>query len=253
MSQATLTASPTHPPPPPRTDWATQEVPGSLFGQGSAEPYARALGRGTGSLTIRPLASTTGPEAVVLDVRGWCAPATTLEVALLGNLSGPLLDIGCGPGRLLAAAQGLGMTALGLDTSPRAVEQALNRGARALEQSVFAPVPMAGQWRSGVLLDGNIGIGGNVGALLRRCGQLLAPEGTLLVEAEADDSVDVAFQAVMEDEAGNISDPFRWARAGRHALGVHAERTGWQVGPTQRIQGRVFCRLVRRRAPLSSM
>ncbi|MDQ6754225.1 MAG: class I SAM-dependent methyltransferase [Actinomycetota bacterium] len=224
----------------------------ALFGQGSAEPYARALKRGRGSLMLRPLDGGSPQARVVFDVQTWCSPATPLEQTLLGALAGPLLDIGCGPGRLLAAAQTLGIPSLGLDTSAQAVEKALNRGTRALHQSVFAPVPQEGRWRSGVLLDANIGIGGNVGALLRRCAQLLAPDGTLLVEADPDDDADTAFQAVMEDDAGNLSEPFGWARVGREALAAYAERTDWQLALTQRIQGRVFCRLVRRAAALST-
>ncbi len=235
----------------PRASLAPTGRPGrsraaALFGQGSDEPYALAMGQGKGSLTLRPLNAVGMPEPIVFDVHSWCAPATGLERALLGRLAGPLLDIGCGPGRLLSAAQSLGMTALGLDTSAQAVQRALNRGTRAVRQSVFAAVPHAGRWHAAVLLDGNVGIGGNVGALLRRCGQLLAADGTLLVEADPDDGVDAAFHAVMEDDGGNVSDAFRWACVGLTALNTYAQANGWQVTSTQRIQGRVFCRLNRR-------
>ncbi|MDJ0355818.1 methionine biosynthesis protein MetW [Paenarthrobacter sp. PH39-S1] len=251
MSQATLTHSLRPAAGYPR---GAAEHTGTMphFGQGSAEPYARALDQGKGSLTLWPLNPGDGLEPVVFNVHSWCAPATALERALLGSLDGPLLDIGCGPGRLLAASQSLGITALGLDTSAPAVQRALNRGTRAVRQSVFAPVPHAGRWRAGLLLDGNIGIGGNVSALLRRCGQILAADGTLLVETDADDSVDAAFHAVMEDDDANFSEPFRWARAGLTSLTAKAESSGWQVTTTHRIQGRVFCRLNRRPVRRSS-
>ena len=225
-------------------------APVGVFGQGAHEPYERALRLGGGTLTLRAagegagqgLGQDSGPGNVSFDVQGWCAEATFLEVLLLQSLNGPVLDVGCGPGRLLAAAQSLGLTALGVDTSPEAVRYALGRGARALEGSVFAAIPQPGGWGSILLLDGNIGIGGNVTALLSRCRQLIAAHGTLLVEVEADD-VDVAFRAVLEDAEGHRSDQFCWARAGITALASRAGRAGWSVASTQRLQGRVFCRL----------
>ncbi|MBG0740055.1 methyltransferase domain-containing protein [Paeniglutamicibacter antarcticus] len=242
------------PPLPPRLP----KHPGTaLFGQGSSEPYARALGRKQGLLTLRPLSPEAGLAPVTFAVDGWCAPATTLERSLVSGLGGPLLDIGCGPGRLLAAAASLGITAMGLDTSTQAVQQALERGTRAVRQSVFETVQHTGRWRSAVLLDGNIGIGGSVNALLRRSRELLSPDGTLLVEVDPDDDVDAAFQAVLEDDDGKVSEPFRWARAGRTALATRAAVSGWELSATRRVQDRVFCwltpaRLNRRPARRSS-
>ena len=59
-------------------------------------------------------------------------------------------------------------TALGLDLSPVAVRLARARGAEAILRSVFADVPGAGRWRTALLLDGNIGIGGAPVPLLER-------------------------------------------------------------------------------------
>jgi SAM-dependent methyltransferase len=217
-------------------------APVAVFGQGTHEPYERALRLGGGTLTLRP-EQENGSEPVSYDVQGWCADATLLEVLLLRSLKGPVLDVGCGPGRLLAAAESLGLSALGVDTSLEAVRHARGRGARALKRSVFSPIPQAGHWSSVLLLDGNIGIGGSVTALLRRCRQLIADHGTLLVEVDADDAVDIAFRAVLEGADGHISEPFHWARAGYTALAARALRSGWSVVSTERVQGRVFCRL----------
>ncbi len=212
------------------------------FGQGHSEPYARALTNGTGTLTLRPNVRNAA-DSVEFDVRSWCGEASPLEHSLLRSLKGPVLDIGCGPGRLLAAAQHLGIPALGIDTSPEAVHRARARGVRALEQSVFAPVPQTGLWQSIILLDGNIGIGGSITSLLLRCGQLIAPHGTLLVEVEDDDNLDSVYSAVLEDADGNRSEPFRWARTGSLGLASRARGSEWTVSSTQRLQGRVFCRL----------
>ena len=83
-----------------------------------------------------------------------------------------MLDLGCGPGRHLAALRALGKRGLGVDLSPVAVALARDRGADAINGSLWANVP--GTWRTILLLDGNIGIGGNPVALLRRAGELLA-------------------------------------------------------------------------------
>jgi len=215
----------------------------ACFGQGERGPYARALLTGTGTLTLRPERDYPPAEPVNFDVSTWCEDASTIETSLLQSLQGPVLDVGCGPGRLLAAAGPLGLAALGIDTSAEAVRLARGRGARALEQSIFAPVPQSGQWQSVLLLDGNIGIGGSVTALLGRCRQLIAPTGTLLVEVEADEYIDAAYSAVLEDERGNRSEAFAWARTGTAGLVSRAQAGGWAVTAIRRLQGRVFCSL----------
>ncbi|RKR13738.1 class I SAM-dependent methyltransferase [Arthrobacter oryzae] len=231
----------------------TAEAPAASFGQGESEPYARALLTGTGTLTLRPESGHDPDEPVTFDVRNWCEDASTAELSLLQSLRGPVLDVGCGPGRLLAAARTLGLAALGIDTSAGAVGLARDRGARALEQSIFAPVPQSGHWQSVILLDGNIGIGGNVGALLGRCRQLIALTGTLLVEVEADEHIDTAYSAVLEDQHGNRSEAFAWARTGTAGLVSRAQAGGWSVTAIRRFQGRVFCSLSPRPGPVRSI
>ncbi len=222
---------------------ATDLAPGAHFGQGHREPYARALRAGSGTLTLRPHSSDASEAPVEFQVMDWCEEASLLERSLLQSLQGPLLDIGCGPGRLLAAARAHGLRSLGIDTSAEAVRAARQRGAQALEQSIFEPVPHAGHWQSVILLDGNVGIGGSVTALLRRCRQLIAPTGTLLVEVDPEDGLDSVYAAVLEDECGNLSEPFRWARTGVDGLSARARRNGWTLTAVEHRQGRVFCRL----------
>lgn len=232
---------------------STATAPAAYFGQGEREPYARAMLTGTGTLTLRPESEHDPAEPVEFDVRNWCRDASETERLLLQSLRGPVLDVGCGPGRLLAAAGPLGLAALGIDTSTEAVRQARSRGARALEQSIFAPVPQAGHWQSVILLDGNIGIGGSVTALLGRCRQLIAPSGTLLVEVDVDEQIDTVYSAVLEDERGNRSEAFPWARTGTGGLASRAQAGGWSVTAIQRLQDRVFCRLSPRPGPVRSI
>ncbi|WP_051389375.1 class I SAM-dependent methyltransferase [Arthrobacter sp. 35W] len=219
----------------------------ALFGQGRHEPYAGSLSHGLGRLTLRP--DAVGPDdigPVHFNMLGFSAPATAVERGLLGTLRGPVLDVGCGPGRMLAAARDLGLASLGVDTSAPAVRLAVGRGGTAIHGSIFDPLPHEGGWGSALLLDGNIGIGGNIRVLLERVASLLAPGGRLLAEAETPDFLDVAYLAVLEDSSGHRSDAFPWARAGAAALAAHAARADLAAVATRRVQGRVFLTLERR-------
>ncbi len=175
---------------------------------------------------------------------------------------GPVLDAGCGPGRMLEAAESIGRRALGVDVSSEAVAHARARGMKALHQSIFEPVPHEGVWGTALLLDGNIGIGGSVPALLRRMDQVLSPTGSMLIEVDVQDSLDVSYLAVLRGQGAETSEPFEWARVGSHALEHYAGSTGWQVAKwvklatarprvepleSRSLQERVVCLLVRRR------
>ena len=103
-----------------------------------------------------------------LPMTRWAARADAGDAAVLAHCTGPTLDIGCGPGRMSEhlAARGIGV--LGIDIVPEAVEQTRARGASALHRDVFDHLPGEGRWVCALLADGNIGIGGDPVALLRR-------------------------------------------------------------------------------------
>ena len=105
----------------------------------------------------------------VLRLDDWNRPADDHEHEVLARCVGPTLDVGCGPGRLTAALAERGQVALGIDVVGDAVGQTLQRGGSALRRSVFDPVPGEGRWRTVLLADGNVGIGGDPVALLRGC------------------------------------------------------------------------------------
>jgi SAM-dependent methyltransferase len=119
------------------------------------------------------------------DARRWLAPPPPEEELLLERVRGPALDVGCGPGRHVLALIRRGISALGIELTPAAARIARQQGAPVMEGSVFDPVPRSGEWRTALLLDGNIGIGGEPLALLQRVGDLLAPDGRVLVELGA--------------------------------------------------------------------
>jgi SAM-dependent methyltransferase len=122
--------------------------------------------------------------ALPLEPARWHADPSVDEEVLLAGVDGPVLDVGCGPGRLVLALARRGVVALGVDPAPAACVLARRRGAPVLHRSIFDPLPGQGRWRTILLADGNVGIGGDPGRLLRRCRDLLAAEGTIVVEVE---------------------------------------------------------------------
>ncbi|WP_405916559.1 class I SAM-dependent methyltransferase [Streptomyces sp. NBC_00728] len=168
---------------------------GAPVGRGSrswaADPYADALGAGRGPLFLR----RTDGWLLPLEVERWCARADAVDLQVLAYCEGAVLDVGCGPGRLVAELAARGRPALGIDVSEAAVARTVRFGGQALHRSVFEPLPGEGRWGTALLVDGNIGIGGDPAALLRRTAELLAPGGLLIAEtvagADVDERVDV--------------------------------------------------------------
>jgi SAM-dependent methyltransferase len=140
----------------------------------------------------------------------WCADRRLGDAGLLARCTGPTLDVGCGPGRLVAALTATGLPALGVDICAEAVRQARRRGAPAQRACVFGPISGEGGWRHVLLADGNIGIGGDPHRLLRRCRQLLAPGGDILVEVDPPGAGSWQGQAALRHQ-DRTSRPFPWA------------------------------------------
>lgn len=147
-----------------------------------------------------------------LAVGRWRDDVDDAERAQLDALPDPVLDVGCGPGRVVAALAATGRPALGIDTAPAAVAEAAARGAAVLRRSVFAPLPGEGRWGAAVLLDGNIGIGGDPVALLRRVAALLRPGGVALVEVEPPGRPTERLAVRIESGRRWVSPWFPWAR-----------------------------------------
>ncbi len=143
-----------------------------------ADPYTRALRTGHGPLFLRRSDGWLLP----LEVERWCARADAVDLEILDRCEGSVLDIGCGPGRLVAELAGRGRRVLGIDVSAAAVSRTERLGGPALRRSVFEPLPAEGRWDTALLVDGNIGIGGDPPALLARLTDLLVPAGLLIAE-----------------------------------------------------------------------
>ncbi|PLS75173.1 MAG: SAM-dependent methyltransferase [Actinobacteria bacterium] len=182
---------------------------------------------------------------IALPVDRWQAEPSAEECAVLALARAPVLDVGCGPGRHVLHLAAKGVLALGVDASPAAVHLARQTGAPVLERSIFGRVPGVGRWRTALLLDGNIGIGGHPVALLRRLGALLAPGGSVLVEVQPSGTATRVLRARVE--RGAESGPwFRWAVVGADGMAGVAELAGFSVGPEWSEGGRWFAALSRR-------
>ena len=190
----------------------------------------------------RPLLRTAGGEARPLPVERWTADPAPEEDDVLARAVAPVLDVGCGPGRHVLALARAGHLALGIDVAPYALVLARSQGAPVLERSVFARIPGAGRWATVLLLDGNIGIGGNPATLLRRIAALLRPGGRLLTELEPPGTRG-GLERVRLEVDGRAGPWFPWARVGVDDAHAVAGRAGMVVDDVWSGAGRWFARL----------
>ncbi len=167
-----------------------------------------------------------------------------LDARLLDGVAGPVLDVGCGPGRHLRALTARGEFALGVDLSPVAVALACDGGGRAIVADVFDVLPGEGTWRTALLLDGNIGIGGSPHRLLARLRSLLADGGTVLVELEPPGEIGCSLRARIETDQ-EASGWFHWARVSASEIGSVARAAGLRAEPAWTCGDRWFARLRR--------
>jgi SAM-dependent methyltransferase len=202
---------------------------------GAIALYEEALHERAAWLVLR----TEDGRGLPLPVARWCGRPDAADEELIRHCRGPVLDVGCGPGRLTVALTERGIPALGVDISPTAIARVRQAGALALHRSVVDPLPGQGRWATVLLADGNIGIGGLPARLLHRCAQLLAPGGRILIEAEPG-NVDEHMSAWLEHPDGRRGPAFPWARMGTAALVSAAAEASLDVIGQWRHADRAF-------------
>ena len=185
-------------------------------------------------------------ELKQLPVHNWLVGAQTdtiFDRAIVDLCTGPTIDLGCGPGRLLVGLVQRGLPALGVDKSATAVELARNSGVPALCSDLFGPLPGMGRWQTALLADGNVGLGGDPWRVLRRAGELLRAGGECL--AEFDPAVSgVHSQWVRLESALKIGPWFKGATVGLDCAARIAADVGFTVQTVHPIGDRVVASLV---------
>jgi SAM-dependent methyltransferase len=179
-----------------------------------------------------------------LPLARWCSEPDAVDRGLLARCARPTLDVGCGPGRLVAALAAEGHDALGVDVAAAAVRLARRAGATAVRRSVFDSLPDEGHWGTVLLADGNIGIGGDPVALLRRCRDLLRSDGLILVELDPPGATSVPVQVRLE-VLQQRSSWFDWAHVAADRIDSFADHAGLRVIDSWTMNDRWFACLAR--------
>jgi glycosyltransferase A (GT-A) superfamily protein (DUF2064 family)/SAM-dependent methyltransferase len=168
-------------------------------------------------VVVRRVSGWSSDATFEVDLGRWTRPADRVDELVVARCESPVLDIGCGPGRMVAALQRSGRAALGIDISTAAVAVSRRAGGQVLRRDLRLPLASEGRWGTALLLDGNIGIGGDVSWLLRRCRDIVGGGGLIICEIDPDPARDEAFEVVLS-RPGRQSSPIPWASVGAHAL-----------------------------------
>jgi rSAM/selenodomain-associated transferase 1 len=152
-----------------------------------------------------------------LDVSRWSGAADVVDMLVVARCEPPVIDLGCGPGRMVQALSESGRAALGVDMSSVAVGLSMARGGLALRRRINRPLPAEGRWGTALLMDGNVGMGGDVATLLARCAQLVRPGGLVICEVDPVSGRHESRTVVLRaEDASSVTLP--WSRVGAAAL-----------------------------------
>jgi SAM-dependent methyltransferase len=164
------------------------------------------------------------------------------DEAVTRMCNGPTIELGCGPARLIARLYDRGIPALGIDRSAAAIRLAGRGGAPALLSDVFEPLPWMGRWQTVLLVDGNVGLGGDPGRILGRAAELLRCGGRCVAEFEAD-AIGIRARWVRLESACDVGPWFRWASVGVDSAATLAAQVGLTLTSIRLISGRVIASL----------
>jgi hypothetical protein len=98
-----------------------------------------------------------------------------------------------------------------------AVELSKARGGMALRRRIDEPLPAEGRWGTVLLMDTNVGLGGDVAALLARCMRLVLPGGLIICEVDPIPGRHEVHTVILRTQR-TTSLPMRWSRVGASAL-----------------------------------
>jgi SAM-dependent methyltransferase len=151
--------------------------------------------------------------------------------------AGPTIELGCGPGRLVARLIRRGVPALGIDRSATAIRLAGRGGAPALLGDVFEPLPGTGRWQTVLLVDGNVGLGGDPRRILARAAELLGRGGRCVAEFDAG-VTGIRPRWVRLESTRDVGPWFRWASVGADSAATLAAQVGLNLTGLRLVGGR---------------
>lgn len=183
-----------------------------------------------------------------LPVHSWLGGRgadTVFDTAVVDLCDGPTIDLGCGPGRLVAHLVQRGIPALGVDQSATAIRLARRSGAPALLRDVFEPLPGTGRWQTVLLADGNVGLAGDPLRVLRRAAELLRAGGRCVAEFDPD-IAGVRSSWVRLESSHSVGPWFKWASVGIDCAATLAEEVGLALVGIHPVGSRVVATLASR-------
>lgn len=161
------------------------------------------------------------------------------DEAVTQMCTGPTIELGCGPGRLVARLIQRGVPALGIDRSVAAIRLAGRGGAPVLLGDVFDPLPAMGLWQTVLLVDGNVGLGGDPCRILGRAAELLARGGRCVAEFDGE-HIGIRSRWVRLESAYEVGPWFRWASVGVDSAAALAAQVGLTLTGVRLIGDRVI-------------
>ncbi|MBY6362503.1 class I SAM-dependent methyltransferase [Rhodococcoides corynebacterioides] len=167
-----------------------------------------------------------------------------VDETLLGLCRGRTIDLACGPGRLVEELRRRGISAMGVDTSPAAVALGRERGAKTVLADIFDTVPHEGHWDTVLLVDGNIGIGGDPGRVIGRAHEIACESGSVLVEVDSPGTGSVT-ECLRIEGHGSVGPWYDWARIDAAALIPLATAAGLECSGSVSVSRRHFVRFVK--------
>jgi glycosyltransferase A (GT-A) superfamily protein (DUF2064 family) len=176
---------------------------------------AAYAGAATASHSTQTVIGVESPLS--LDISRWSGPADLIDMLVVARCEPPVIDLGCGPGRMVQALTESGRPALGVDMSSVAVGMSRARGGLALHRRIDQPLPAEGRWGTALLMDTNIGVGGDVAVLLARCKRLVMPGGLIICEVDPVPGRHEVHTVVLRSQHAT-SQPLAWSRIGAAAL-----------------------------------
>lgn len=198
-----------------------------------------------GELRLLPTHRWLGSRSVAQAVARNEVLDEAFDEAVAQMCSGPTIELGCGPGRLVARLVQRGIPALGIDRSAAAVRLAGRGGAPVMLGDVFEPLPGIGCWQTVLLVDGNVGLGGDPLRILGRASELLCRGGRCVAEFDAQ-AVGIQSRWVRLESARDIGPWFRWASVSVDSAATLAAQVGLTLTGVRLIAGRVIANLAAR-------